>query len=243
MTGDFTAPHTMSTPVKENTPKLVPRNGYPGLGLTLWEIPDYRDVSFPLGAHACCVGSQSKPLPVREFAMLSVMETLTDKSDWHRKVFDEEIVAKWRKEALAIPNEQFWNLSRSSKRQEWDDEGNVKFSEVPDHLVKIPEDILSVTTFDCVSCLPYATLNVLMILNSASMSFAVKQGTLNRQVSYLPWMRTRRSQSQTVLYRMTYTLLCSMRSKLYRQTKVTRQTGTRIPRTWSKISYILVCIR
>jgi hypothetical protein len=225
----------MSTPAQENTPKPVPRGSYPGLGVTLWEIPDYRDVSFPLGAHACCIGSQSKPLPVREFAMLSVMETLTDKPDWYRKVFDEEIVAKWRKEALAIPNEQFWNLSRSSKRQEWDDEGNVKFSEVPNTSAKIPEDILSVTTFDCVSCLPYATLSVLMILNSALTSFAVKQDTLNGQVSYLPWMRTRRSQSQTVLYQMTYTLLCSMRSKLYRQTKVTRQTGTQIPKTWSKI--------
>jgi hypothetical protein len=201
----------MSTPVQENTPKPVPTNGYPGLGLTLWEEQEYTDTSFLLGAHACCAGFQSKPLPVRELAMLCVMETLTDKPDWHRKVFDEEIVARWRKEALVIPNEQFWNLSVSSKRQEWDDDGNVKFPEVV-RTAKVPEDILSVTTFDCLRCLSYVTSNVLMMLNSTSTSFAVKQSTLNERVSYLPWMRTRRLQSQTVLYQMTDTLLCSMRS-------------------------------
>lgn len=32
--------------------------------------------------------------------MMALMDRLSDKVDWHKKVFDEEIVAKWRKEAL-----------------------------------------------------------------------------------------------------------------------------------------------
>ena len=30
-----------------------------------------------------------------------LMDRLTDKSQWHKKVFNEDIVAKWRAEALA----------------------------------------------------------------------------------------------------------------------------------------------
>lgn len=37
-----------------------------------------------------------------------IMEQLTDKQGWERKVFDQAIVDKWRKEALAIPDEQWW---------------------------------------------------------------------------------------------------------------------------------------
>ncbi|KAJ4315637.1 hypothetical protein N0V94_005834 [Neodidymelliopsis sp. IMI 364377] len=101
----------MSTPAQEDSPDLVAKNGYQGLGFPLWEEEDYEIACFPLGAHANGAGSTSKPLPVREVAMLSVMETLTDKLDWNKKVFDEEIVAQWCKEALAIPDRYFWDLS------------------------------------------------------------------------------------------------------------------------------------
>ncbi|KAG6361951.1 hypothetical protein INS49_010180 [Diaporthe citri] len=33
------------------------------------------------------------------------MDTLTDKEDWHKKVFIESITEKWREEAMAIPDE------------------------------------------------------------------------------------------------------------------------------------------
>ncbi|KAK7709768.1 hypothetical protein SLS64_006009 [Diaporthe eres] len=46
---------------------------------------------------------QSPRLTAREVAMLGVMNALTDKPDWHKKVFDEEIVAKWKQEACALP--------------------------------------------------------------------------------------------------------------------------------------------
>ena len=37
--------------------------------------------------------------------MISVMVTLKDKPEWHRKVFDEQIVAKWRTEAMQFGSE------------------------------------------------------------------------------------------------------------------------------------------
>lgn len=45
---------------------------------------------------------QSPRLTAREVAMLGIMNALTDKPDWHKKVFDDEIVAKWKQEACAI---------------------------------------------------------------------------------------------------------------------------------------------
>jgi hypothetical protein len=67
-------------------------------------------------------------------------------------------VAKWRQEALAIPDEHFWDLSVSSKRQEWDDDSNVKLSDIST-TAAVPEGILSITAFNCVNCSPYATWN------------------------------------------------------------------------------------
>jgi hypothetical protein len=57
--------------------------------------------------------------------MMSIMDRLTDKEDWQKKVFDEEIVSKWCGEALAIPDEQFCRLATSDKAQYWDEEGNL----------------------------------------------------------------------------------------------------------------------
>ncbi|KAJ9136822.1 Protein of unknown function DUF4246 [Pleurostoma richardsiae] len=42
-------------------------------------------------------------LTVREAAMLRLMDALTDKPNWHVKVFDDAIVAKWHAEATAMP--------------------------------------------------------------------------------------------------------------------------------------------
>jgi hypothetical protein len=100
------------------------KRDYPGFGLPLrnndWTEYNY----YPIGAHGNIWGSDSDVIPVRELAVMDVMEKLTDKEDWHRKVFDEDIVAKWRKEALAIPDAHFWNLAVTAKRQHWttDDE-------------------------------------------------------------------------------------------------------------------------
>ncbi|KAL8958816.1 MAG: hypothetical protein Q9183_005763, partial [Haloplaca sp. 2 TL-2023] len=38
--------------------------------------------------------------PTRDFVIMELVNTITDKPDWQRKVFDEAIVVKWRAEIL-----------------------------------------------------------------------------------------------------------------------------------------------
>lgn len=54
---------------------------------------------------------QQRPrLTARELAMLGVMNALTDKPNWHEKVFDEEVTKKWELEARSMPliSEKAW---------------------------------------------------------------------------------------------------------------------------------------
>lgn len=83
---------------------------YPGLGLDLRHVTEtsYDDLEYPMGISRSCPGAESDMLFVREVVMMIVMDRLTDKPDWYRKVFDEEIVAKWTEEALALPVEPFY---------------------------------------------------------------------------------------------------------------------------------------
>ena len=48
-------------------------------------------------------------MPVREVFMMVLMDQLSDKVDWHKKVFDEQIVSKWRKEALEHPEDKLFS--------------------------------------------------------------------------------------------------------------------------------------
>ena len=43
-------------------------------------------------------------LTVRELKMIELMNQITEKPDWNRKVFDENITQKWRQEALDAEN-------------------------------------------------------------------------------------------------------------------------------------------
>ncbi|KAK1757322.1 hypothetical protein QBC47DRAFT_375666 [Echria macrotheca] len=89
----------------------MPANKYPGWNLDLrWldQIDDESRELYPTGIHYNCYGADSAMLLVREVAMMLVMDRLTDKPDWHVKVFDQDIVAKWREEALAWPDEDLW---------------------------------------------------------------------------------------------------------------------------------------
>jgi len=85
---------------------------YPGVDLPLRHFPQkYRSEGttfFRMGAHAACVESESAMLQLREVAMLILMDRLSDKPGWHEKVFDDEIVAKWRREALAQSEEALY---------------------------------------------------------------------------------------------------------------------------------------
>lgn len=48
-------------------------------------------------------GWQGLRLTARELAMLGLIESITDKPDWDKKVFNGAIVDKWREEAMALP--------------------------------------------------------------------------------------------------------------------------------------------
>ncbi|OIW27037.1 hypothetical protein CONLIGDRAFT_635262 [Coniochaeta ligniaria NRRL 30616] len=56
-------------------------------------------------------GWNGQRLTVREIAMLGLMESITDKPDWDKKVFDDAIVDKWHAEAVALPliSEPAWD--------------------------------------------------------------------------------------------------------------------------------------
>lgn len=62
-----------------------------------------------MGIHHNCDAAQSDMLLVREVAMMLIMDRLTDKQNWHVKVFDDDITEKWKTEALAWPEDDLWN--------------------------------------------------------------------------------------------------------------------------------------
>ncbi|VUC23569.1 unnamed protein product [Clonostachys rosea] len=87
---------------------------YPGLGRYLHWCPEHGSrlsdgaISYPIGINSDSFGASSEMLLVREVAMMVVMDLLTDKPDFHVKIFDDEIAKKWKTEALAIPDEQLY---------------------------------------------------------------------------------------------------------------------------------------
>lgn len=88
---------------------------YPGLGLPLRHLPQRDFNIFPIGSHGNCSNSDSGLLPVREVAMMIIMDRLMDKPNWEKKIFDDEIVARWRKEALDYPDDSLWQQATGGK--------------------------------------------------------------------------------------------------------------------------------
>jgi len=75
----------------------------PGFGLPLEHLPKWtRDAStserFP---HAIADFFAGGGVSLRERRMLDFINKISDKPGWERKVFDEEIVLKWRTEGVA----------------------------------------------------------------------------------------------------------------------------------------------
>ena len=54
------------------------------------------------------------PITVRERTMMAIMNSITDKPEWSRKVFDESIARKWRQEAMEDEN---WDVTE--KMLDW----------------------------------------------------------------------------------------------------------------------------
>lgn len=48
----------------------------------------------------------AKPRMLKERSMIALMSELSDKPEWTRKVFDEEIVEKWKQEAMEMAKSQ-----------------------------------------------------------------------------------------------------------------------------------------
>lgn len=127
---------------------------YPGLGLSVRYDHTCDFGHYPIGAHESCLGSESDMLLIRELAMMSIMDRLSDKEDWHKKVFDEDIISRWRAEALAISDAEFRRMATRDKRQRFDAAGNVELVEddYGAEYVKPLEGIVDANTFDCVCC-------------------------------------------------------------------------------------------
>ncbi|KAH7313734.1 hypothetical protein B0I35DRAFT_277891 [Stachybotrys elegans] len=92
--------------------QLMPLNHqYPGLGepLRFTDSASTENVWYPIGTYGDASGAISDMLLVREVAMMIVMDRLTDKPDWHIKVFNQDIVAKWKAEALAFPVDSIYD--------------------------------------------------------------------------------------------------------------------------------------
>ncbi|KAH8722611.1 hypothetical protein GQ44DRAFT_807457 [Phaeosphaeriaceae sp. PMI808] len=81
---------------------------YPGLGLPVHYMEN-------VDSYRAAMESSLKRIYVRELAIMSIMEKLTDKPNWQKKVFDDIIVAKWHEKALAIHNELLFYIAASSK--------------------------------------------------------------------------------------------------------------------------------
>ncbi|KAL6398976.1 hypothetical protein AUP68_17511 [Ilyonectria robusta] len=84
---------------------------YPGLGLDLrYHVQNEARrnplIIYPMGIHGNCFGSDSEMLLIREVAMMTIMDRLSDKPDFHVKVFDDAITEKWIDEALDFSAEK-----------------------------------------------------------------------------------------------------------------------------------------
>lgn len=64
-----------------------------------WLVDAYEGEGDKLCPHGAR-GWYPLPLTKRELSMLAIMNLLTDKPEWDSKVFDEAIVAKWKREAF-----------------------------------------------------------------------------------------------------------------------------------------------
>ncbi|KAH8898840.1 hypothetical protein GQ53DRAFT_791060 [Thozetella sp. PMI_491] len=96
------------------------RRIYPGVDTDLRYYPQgHNAMRYGIGAHHNCRGCKSELLTVREVAMMALMDKLTDKPDWYQKVFDEDIVAKWRQEALTQSEDDLYKQIVDGKQHKW----------------------------------------------------------------------------------------------------------------------------
>lgn len=83
--------------------------------------------------------------------MMGVMDTLTDKEDWHKKVFIEDDIEKWREEAMAIPDEDLM-AAAAAPSSDWYRASpvNLDAEDLPGTAVTRVKGIMSSVAFDYV---------------------------------------------------------------------------------------------
>lgn len=94
-------------------------HAYPGVNLPLRHLSQKGRSGidfYRLGSSAQFGDTTSDMLPVREVAMMILMDRLSDKPNWDEKVFNEDIVAKWRQEALTQDETGLYQAILSGKR-------------------------------------------------------------------------------------------------------------------------------
>ena len=79
-------------------------SGFPGFGLAVEDMPAE---SFPHATES----NVSQGITLRERRMMDFINTISDKPEWERKVFDETIVGKWEEEAKNMPNVDYHGVS------------------------------------------------------------------------------------------------------------------------------------
>ncbi|KAI0455134.1 hypothetical protein F5B21DRAFT_514247 [Xylaria acuta] len=122
----------------------------PGFGMPLNQLPELGEEYF---MHALWHGwrFESAGLKLREVRMMEFMNQITDKPEWERKVFDEEIVNRWREEAMGprveemnldgdvyMTEKMFDNCIKElrDKVQEYKDTGLISFLDAEVEVVK-----------------------------------------------------------------------------------------------------------
>jgi hypothetical protein len=78
------------------------RVALPGFGLPIKDMPTLETVVVEAGRtrfpHAIADHFPSKGVTLRELRMLEFINLITDKPDWHEKVFNSDILSTWRAE-------------------------------------------------------------------------------------------------------------------------------------------------
>lgn len=96
--------------VAEDGRNLLPGSGRPLNDMLEQKVYGFRHLDEGSVLNRCPNALQEwgpEPLTVRERNMMQVINAITDKPDWRRKVFDEAIIAKWRAEALTEEGQGF----------------------------------------------------------------------------------------------------------------------------------------
>ncbi|KAJ2933516.1 hypothetical protein H1R20_g3587, partial [Candolleomyces eurysporus] len=87
-------------PIDPTTVAKKAGNGYPCSWTPGTQNAEYRGEPFP---NALIEGAVLQPITLRELTMLRFMNQVTDKPGWTTKVFDDTIIAKWKKESVGLP--------------------------------------------------------------------------------------------------------------------------------------------